>query len=123
VQLFHAHLTVVPAAIVLVPGLKESLVTEIPPTGGGVLIPLLGGAVVPPPLPPHPLSEATASNTKAPFMVKRLLAQLVSEETLHMCAGRNKRPYMVGAVDDFYCAVSGGDDSATVTVTLRRGWF
>jgi hypothetical protein len=46
-------------------------------------------------------------------MVKRLLAQLVSEETLRMCAGRNKRPYMLGAVDDCYRAVSGGDDSAT----------
>jgi hypothetical protein len=42
--------------------------------------------------------------------VKRLLAQLVSEETLRMCAGRNKRLYMLGAVDDFYRAVSGGDD-------------
>ncbi len=55
-------------------------------------------------------------------MVKRLLAQLVSEETLCMCAGRNKRPYMLGAVDDLYCAVSGGDDSATVTITPRREW-
>jgi hypothetical protein len=123
VQLFHAHLTLVPAATVFVPGLKELLLTEIPPTGGGVLIPLFGGAVVPPPLPPHPLSEATASNTKAAFIVKRLLAQLVSQETLRMCAGRNKRPYMLGAVDDCYRAVSGGDDSATVTVTPRRGSF
>jgi hypothetical protein len=117
VQLFQAHFTVVPAATVFVPGLKELLLTAIPPTGGGVLTPLLGGAVVPPPLPPHPLSEATASNTKAPFMVKRLLAQLVlvSEETLRMCEGRNKRLYMLGTVDDCYRAVSGGDDSATVT--------
>jgi hypothetical protein len=114
---------VVPAATVFVPGLKELLLTEIPPTGGGVLTPLLGGAVVPPPLPPHPLSEATARITKATFMVKRLLGQLVSEETLRMCAERNKRPDMLGAVDDCYCAVSGGDDSATVTVTPRRGWF
>ena len=30
-----------------------------------------------------------------------------------MCAGRNKRPCMLGAVDDCYRAVSGGDDSAT----------
>jgi hypothetical protein len=114
---------VVPAATVFVPGLKELLLTEIPPAGGGVLIPLFGGAVVPPPLPPHPLSEATASNTKAPFIVKRLLAQLVSEETLRRCTGRYKRLYMPGAVDDFYCAVSGGDDSATVTITPRREWF
>jgi hypothetical protein len=120
VQLFHAHFTVVPAATVLVPGLKELLLTEIPPTGGGVLIPLFGGAVVPPPLPPHPLSEATASNTKAPFMVKRLLAQLVSKETLRRCKGRNKRLCMPWTVDDCYCAVSGGDDSATVTITPRR---
>ena len=40
-----------------------------------------------------------------------------------MCAGRNKRPYMLEAVDDCYRAVSGGDHSTTVTVTPRRGWF
>lgn len=55
-------------------------------------------------------------------MVKRLLAQLVSEETLRVCTGRNKRLYMQGTVDDFYCAVSGGDDSATVSIMPRREW-
>lgn len=55
-------------------------------------------------------------------MVKRLLAQLVSEETVRGCTGRNKRLYMLATVDDFYCAVSGSDDSATVTITPRREW-
>jgi len=41
--------------------------------------------------------------------------QLVSAETLHGCAGRNKRLYMLPTVDDCYCAVSGDDDSATAT--------
>jgi hypothetical protein len=54
--------------------------------------------------------------------MKRLLAQLVSEETLRRCMGRNKRRYMLAAVDDCYCAVSGGDDSATRLLTPRREW-
>jgi hypothetical protein len=79
VQEFHAHFTVVPAVTVLVPGLNELLVTEIPSAGGGVFTPpvLGGGAVDEPPPPPQAHNEATAIATKTAFIGNRLLAKLV----------------------------------------------
>jgi hypothetical protein len=66
---FQAHFTVAPALTVLVPGLNELFVTEIPSTAGGVLTPLLLGAVVDePPPPPQALNAATAIATKTPFI-------------------------------------------------------
>jgi hypothetical protein len=36
--------------------------------------------------------------------------------------GTQQASVLPGAVDDCYGAVSGGDDSATVTLTPRREW-
>ena len=83
-QLFQDHCTVAPTAIVLVDGLKELLVTEMPPAGGGVFpgggLLLAGGGLVEPPPPPHAQSDATASATKTDFIENRLPGAAVPGE-------------------------------------------
>jgi hypothetical protein len=70
VQLFQAHVTVVPTATVLAAGLNALFVTEIPPVGGGVFTPPGGGLVLyPPPLPPHPNRHAIATVVQTSFNI------------------------------------------------------
>ena len=69
-----------------------------------------------------PTQRSDCEIQKHPSGEERLLAQLVSEETLRMCAGRNKNTSPCWGRWTTAIAVSGGDASTTVTITLRREW-
>jgi hypothetical protein len=69
VQLFHDQSTVEPADTVFAAGLNALFVTDIPPAGGGVLTPEVGGGLVEALLPPHPNKHAVATAVKTCFNI------------------------------------------------------